>query len=197
MTISCQPDGSPPQGFVYSADADATVDAEADGGRGRGFLCIRRTLSRHVTISTLTVIFAVFTVFWLFLVLGRHVTIGTPMVIFSLSCLSFHCFWLFLTVFDHWYTADTVLVDVTIGTPMVILLFLLYFDSFWLFLTIGTLLVHYWYSLGRSVTIGKVMVKNSQKTVITAKMTLVYQSSHVYKVCTNSVATVYQSSTRT
>jgi len=27
----------------------------------------------------------------------------------------------------------------------------------------------------------------------TAKMTLVYQSSHVYQVCTNSVATVYQS----
>jgi len=38
-------------GFVYSADADA------------GFVCIRRTLSRHVTIGTPTVIFCCFTVF--------------------------------------------------------------------------------------------------------------------------------------
>jgi len=33
-------------------------------------------------------------------------------------------------------------------------------------------LVHYWYSLGRPVTIGTVMVKNSQETVKTAKMTI-------------------------
>jgi len=42
-------------------------------------------------------------------------------------------------------------------------------------LTIGTLLIHCWYSLGRPVTIGTPMVKlvkNSQKTVKTAKMTI-------------------------
>jgi len=56
------------------------------------------------------------------------------------------------------------------------LLFWLSFDCFWLVLTIGTLLVHCWYSLGRPVTIGTPMVltvfddwynvpivKNSQK----------------------------------
>jgi len=37
VTISCQPDGRPPQGFVYSADADA--DGERGCGRGRG-LCV-------------------------------------------------------------------------------------------------------------------------------------------------------------
>jgi len=52
-----------------------------------------------VTIGTPTVIFAVLTVFWLFLVhgwysRGRDVTTGTPTVIFAV-----------LTVFDDWYTA--------------------------------------------------------------------------------------------
>ena len=53
---------SNPIGFVYLADADA------DGGRGRGrrtrtqTLCIRRSLCRHVTIGTPTIIFAVLTV---------------------------------------------------------------------------------------------------------------------------------------
>jgi len=61
---------------------------------------------------------------------------------------------------------------VTIGTPTVIFAVLLSFDCFWLFLTIGTLLVHYWYSFGKPVTIGTVMVKNSQETVKTAKMTI-------------------------
>ena len=77
------------------------------GGRGRRMrtLCIQRTLSRHVTIGTATVIFAVLTVFWLFLTigtlllhcwyrLGRHVTIGTPMVISAVLTVS----WLCLTV---------------------------------------------------------------------------------------------------
>ena len=55
---------------------------------GNAALCIRRNLSRHVTIGIPTVIFAVLTVFWLFLVhcwysLGRRVTIGIPMVIFA------------------------------------------------------------------------------------------------------------------
>jgi len=77
-------------------------------------LCIRRTLSRHVTIGTPMVIFAVLTVFWLVLTigtlllhcwyrLGRHVTIGTPM-----SFLLFYCL---LTVFDDWYTVGTLLVQ--------------------------------------------------------------------------------------
>ena len=81
--------------------------------------------------------------------------------------------------------------------------------------TIGTLLLHCWYSLGKPVTIGTPMVifavfdclltvfdewytvpivKNSQKTVNTAKWPLVYQSSQVYQDCTNSVKIVYQSS---
>jgi len=48
-------------------------------------------------------------------------------------------------------------------------LFWLSFDCFWMFLTIGTLFVQ-------------------------QKWPLVYQSSHVYQDCTNSVPTVYQSS---
>jgi len=39
--------------------------------------------------------------------LGRHVTIGTPMVIFAVLTV----FWLFLTVFDDLYSVGTVLVD--------------------------------------------------------------------------------------
>jgi len=103
---------------------------------------------------------------------------------------------------------------VTIGTPMAILAVL---TVFWLFLTIGTLLVHCWCSLARHVTIGTPMVltvfddwysvpivKNSQKQSKAVKTVrrqskqqkwpLVYKSSHVYQDCTNSVPTVYQSS---
>ena len=69
-------------------------------------------------------------------------------------------------------------------------------------LTIGRLLLHCWYSLGRHVTTGTPMVifvlfwvfltigtvYHSSKTVKTAqKWLLVYQSSHVYQDCTNSV----------
>jgi len=67
-------------------------------------------------------------------------------------------------------------------------------------------LVHCWYSLGSLVTIGiptvlsvfddwynVPFVKNSQKTVKTAKITIVYQSSHVYQNCTNSVPIVKNS----
>jgi len=39
--------------------------------------------------------------------LGRHVTIGTPMVIFAVLTV----FCLFLTVFDDWYTVGTLLVQ--------------------------------------------------------------------------------------
>ena len=53
--------------------------------------------------------------------LGRHVTIGTPMVIFAVLTV----FWLF---FDDWYTAGTLLVD----------LWRLVHQWFWVFLTIGT-----------------------------------------------------------
>ena len=67
-----------------------------------------------MTIGTPMVIFAVLTVFRLFLTigtlllhcwyrLGRHVTIGTPM-----SFLLFYCL---LTVFDDWYTVGTLLVQ--------------------------------------------------------------------------------------
>ena len=87
-----------------------------------------------------------FVLFWLFVTigtllvhcwysLGRPVTIGTPMVIFAVLTV----FWLFLTVFDDWYTVGTVLVD-----QWLFLLFWLSFDCFWLFLTIGTLLVQSW-----------------------------------------------------
>jgi len=88
--------------------------------------------------------------------LCRHVTIGTPMVIFAV--------WLFLTI-------GTMLVQswsVTIGTPIVIDAVLLSFDCFWLFLTIGTLLVH----VGSTVYQSSKKLKNSQKTVKTAKMTI-------------------------
>ena len=104
--------------------ADAKADAD---GRRTWTLCIRRTLCRHVTI-------------------------GTPMVIFAV-----------LTVF-------------------------------WLFLTIGTLLVHCWYSLGRHVTIGTPMVKNSQETIKTAQMTIgvpiVTCLPRLYQQCSNSVPIV-------
>ena len=79
---------------------------------------------------------------------------------------------------------------VTIGTPMVIFavltVFWLFFLLFWIvfedWYTVGTLLVHCWYSLGRLVAIGTPMVlsvfddwysvKNSQKTVKQQKMTI-------------------------
>jgi len=100
-----------------------------------------------------------------------------------------------------WYSLGR---HVTTGTPMdIFVLFWLSVDCFWLFLTIGTPLVHCWYSLGRPVTINTPMVlsvfddwysvpfvKNSQKTVKTAKSPLVYQSSHVYQDCTNCVPIV-------
>jgi len=139
------------------------------------------------------VIFAVLTVFWLFLTIGtllvhcwysrgRHVTIGTPMVIFAVLTV----FWLFLTIgtllVHCWYSRGR---HVTIGTPMVIFAVL---TVFWLLLTIGTPLVHCWYSFGRPVTIGTPMVlsvfddwysvpfvktvKSSQKTAKQQKMTV-------------------------
>jgi len=111
--------------------------------------CIRRILSRHATIGTPTVIFAVLTVFWLFLTigtlllhcwyrLGRHVMIGTPTVIFAVLSV----FWLFLTfgtlLLHCWYKLGR---HVTIGTPMSFLLFLLSFDCFDDWYTVGKVLV--------------------------------------------------------
>jgi len=52
-------------------------------------LCIRRTQMRTLCIRR---------------TLCRHLTIGTPMVIFAVLTV----FWLFLTVFDEWYTVPIV-----------------------------------------------------------------------------------------
>ena len=75
---------------------------------------------------------------------------------------------------------------VTIGTPIVIFAVWLSFDCFF---TIGTPLVNCWYSLGRPVTIDTPTVKNSQKTVKTAKMTIVVPIvtclPRLYQQCTN------------
>ena len=95
---------------------------------------------------------------------------GRGLCVFGGLCVDM---WLFLTVgtllLHCWYSL------VTIGTPMVI----------FAVLTVLWRLVHCWYSLGRPVTIGTPMVlsvfddwysvpfvKNSQKTVKTAKMTI-------------------------
>jgi len=48
----------------------------------------------------------------------------------------------------------------------------LLFDCFWLFLTIGTLLVHCWYSLSRPVTIGTPMVIFAVLTVFRLSLTV-------------------------
>ena len=152
---------------------------------GRLLLHCWYSLGRPVTIGTPVVIFAVLTVFWLFLVavgtflvdMWRLVhqwsflccfdcvltvfdcfwrlvhygyTVGTVLVdlwrlvhqwSFLLFCLSFDCFW--YTV--NWYTVGTVFVHQW--------LFLCCFDCVLTVLTIGTLLVHCLYSLGRPVTI--------------------------------------------
>ena len=66
----------------------------------------------------------------------------------------------------------------------------------WSFLLFYCLLTVFddWYTLGRPVTIGTVMVKNSQETVKTAKMTIgvpiVTSLSRLYQPCTNSVPIV-------
>ena len=103
--------------------------------------------------------------------LGSPVTIGTPMVIFAVLTV-FDCFRLFLTVFDHWYIVGTLLVQSKID------LWRLVHRWFWMFLTIGT-------------------VYHSSKTVKRQskqqKSPLVYQSSHVYQDCTNSVPIVKNS----
>ena len=106
---------------------------------------------------------------------------------FLLFWLSFNSFWLFLTIGTLlvycWYTLGRY---VTIGTPMDIFAVL---TVFWLFLIVFDDLVHCWYSLGRPVTIGTPMVKNSQKTVKTAKMTtdvpIVTCLPRLYQQCTN------------
>ena len=117
------------------------------------------------------VIFAVLTVFWLFLTigtllvhgwysLGRHVAIGTPMVIFAVLTV----FWLFLTIgallVYCWYSLGR---HVTIGTPMVIFAAL---TVFWLFLTNGTLY-------------------QSAKTLKTIVVPIVTGLPRLYQQCTN------------
>ena len=142
-------------------------------------LCIRQTLCRHVTIGTPKVIFAVLTVVWLF-----------------------------LTVFDDWYTVGTVLVDMwRLVHQWSFLLLWLSFDCFCLFLPVLDCfwrLVHCWYCLCRHVTIGTPMaifavltlfwlfltvfddwysvtiVKTVKRQSKQQKWPFVYQSSHVY-----------------
>ena len=95
-------------------------------------------------------------------------TIGTPVVIFAV----FTVFWLFLTVFDDWYTVGAVLVD----------MWRLVHQWFWVFLAIG------------SVYHSSKTVKNSQNTVKTAKMTtgvpIVTCLPRFYQQCTNIVPIV-------
>jgi len=121
------------------------------------------------------VIFAVLSVFWLFLtvldcfwrLVHRWYTVDTVLVYlwrlvhqwwFLLFWLSFDCFW---RLVHRWYTIGTVLVD----------LWRLVHQWFWVFLTIGTV-----YHSSKTL-------KNSQKTVKPQKndhWCTVYQSSHVY-----------------
>jgi len=68
------------------------------------------------------------------------------------------------------------------------LLFWLSFDCFWLFLTIGTPLVHCWYRLGRPVTIGTPMVWVFWRLVqctIRQKQSKESQNSKNHHWCTN------------
>ena len=148
---------------------------------GRLLLHCWCSLGRPVTIGTPMVIFAVLTVFWLFLVHCCYtvggVLVDTWRLVHQWSFLCcFDCFW---RLVHCWYSLGR---HVTIGTPMVIFAVL---TVFWLLLTIGTPLVHCWCSLGRPVTIGTPMVlsvfddwysvpfvKDSQKTVKTAKITI-------------------------
>jgi len=99
----------------------------------------------------------------------RHVTIRTPIVIFC--CLT--VFWLFWVFFDEWYT-----VPIAKNTQN-----------------------HWCTNRHRSTkTVPMVYQRctNRQKQSKTAqKWPWVYQLSHVYQDCINSVTIVYQSSTRT
>ena len=146
-------------GFVYSADADADANPDAEGGRGRG-LCVFGGLC----VDMWRLVHQ-----WSFLLLW----------------LSFDCFW---RLIHCWYTVGTVLVDMwRLAHQWSFLVFWLSFDCFWR-------LVHCWYSLGRPVTIGTPMVltvfvvKNSQKTVKTAKNDHWCTNRHM---STKTVVTVY------
>jgi len=133
--------------------------------------------------------------------LGRPVTIGTPMVIFVLFWLSFDCFW---RLVHCWYTVVTVLVDMwRLVHQWSFLLFWLSFGCFLLFLTIGTPLVHCWYSLGRPVSKESQNSKNhhwcTNRHMSTKTVPIVYQSSKTVKTVkrqsnSNKQPLVYQSS---
>ena len=91
---------------------------------------------------------------------------------FLLFWLSFDCFW---RLVHRWYSLSR---HVTIGTPMAIFAVL---TVFWLFLTIGTRyqsskqskpLVYKSSQVCQDCTNSVRIVKNSQKTVKTAKMTI-------------------------
>jgi len=178
-------------------------------------LCIRRTLCRHVTIGTLTVIFCCLAVFWLLLTVLTNgtlyqssktlKTIGVPIVT-GLPKLYQQCTNGVPIVKSSQKTVKTA--KMTIGVPIVTCLPRLYQQCTnnvpivknsqktvkTAKMTIGVPIVTNLPRLYNSVPI----VKNSQNTVKTAqKWPLVYQSSQVYQDCTNSVTIVYQSSTRT
>ena len=74
---------------------------------------------------------------------------------------------------------------------MVIFAVWLSFDCFWLFLTIGTLLVHCWYSLGRHVTIGTPMVIFAVLSVFWLFLTVL---DCFWLFLTIGIGTLYQSS---
>jgi len=158
-----------------------------------GTLCIRRTLSRHVTNGTATVIFAVLTVFWLFLTV---LTIGTLLVYQHVLVdmwrlvhqWSFLLFWLFCDCFwrlvHYWYSLGDMW---PIVTPMD--------GHFRCFDCLLTVFDHYCTNSHRSTKTVPIVYQQctnrqkSQKTVKTAKMTIgvpvVTCLPRLYQQCTN------------
>ena len=113
-------------------------------------LCIRRTLSRHVTMGTPTVIFLLFDCFWLFLTIGVPIVTGLPR-------LYQQCTNSVPIVKDSQKIIKTA--KMTTGVPIV------------------TCLPELYQQCNNSVPIVK---KNSQKQSNSKKWPLVYQSLHVY-----------------
>ena len=103
-------------------------------------LCIRRTLCRYLTIGAPMVIFAVLTVFWLFLTNG--------------------------TLYQSSKTLKTIGVTIVTGLP----------------------------GLYQQCTNRQKQTKTVKRQSKQQKWPSVYQSSHVYQDCTNSVPTMYKSS---
>ena len=119
--------------------------------------------------------------------LGRHVTTGTPMVIYAVLTV----FWLFLTLFDNWYIVGTLLVHCwySLGIDLWRLVHQ-WFECFWRLVqcTIrqkqsknSQNSKNYHWCTNRHMSTKTVpTVYQSSKTVKTAqKWPLVYESSHV------------------